>query len=83
MAFEKELEVARAAALQAGEIISAHYSRISEHQVDQKGHNDYVTVVDHESQRVIVEAIDCFLHDLPATDRALVDGLSERLMRAG
>ena len=33
--------------------------------------------------RVIVEAIDCFLHDLPATDRELVDGLSERLMRAG
>ena len=31
----------------------------------------------------IVEAIDCFLHDLPATDRELVDGLSERLMRAG
>jgi len=33
--------------------------------------------------RVIVEAIDCFLHDLPQTDRDLVDGLSERLMRAG
>jgi predicted DNA-binding protein len=33
--------------------------------------------------RVIVEAIDCFLSDLPPTDRALVAGLSERLMRAG
>jgi predicted DNA-binding protein len=33
--------------------------------------------------RVIVEAIDCFHHDLPPTDRELVDGLSERLMRAG
>jgi len=33
--------------------------------------------------RVVVEAIDCFLHDLPPNDRALVDGLSERLMRAG
>jgi len=32
--------------------------------------------------RVIVEAIDCFLSDLPATDRALVNGLSERLLRA-
>jgi predicted DNA-binding protein len=32
--------------------------------------------------RVIVEAIDCFLSDLPPTDRALVDGLSERLLRA-
>ena len=33
--------------------------------------------------RAIVEAIDCFLHDLPPTDRALVDGLSQRLLRAG
>jgi predicted DNA-binding protein len=32
--------------------------------------------------RVIVEAIDCFIHDLPPTDRELVDGLSERLMKA-
>jgi hypothetical protein len=31
--------------------------------------------------RVIVEAIDCFVSDLPATDRELVDGLSARLMR--
>jgi predicted DNA-binding protein len=33
--------------------------------------------------RVIVEAINCFFKDLPATDRELVDGLSERLMRVG
>jgi hypothetical protein len=33
--------------------------------------------------RVIVEAINCFFMDLPPTDRELVDGLSERLMRAG
>jgi len=33
--------------------------------------------------RVIVEAINCFFHDLPPTDRELVDGLSERLKRAG
>ena len=33
--------------------------------------------------RVIVEAINCFFRDLPPTDRDLVDGLSERLMRAG
>ena len=32
--------------------------------------------------RVIVEAIDCFLSDLPEPDRELVDGLSQRLMRA-
>jgi len=33
--------------------------------------------------RVIVEAIDCFVQELPPTDRELVDGLSERLLRAG
>ena len=32
--------------------------------------------------RVIVEAINCFIHDLPPEDRDLVDGLSARLMRA-
>jgi len=32
--------------------------------------------------RVIVEAINCFFHDLPDTDRELVDGLSRRLMGA-
>ena len=31
--------------------------------------------------RVIVEALNCFVHDLPPTDRMLVDGLCERLMR--
>jgi hypothetical protein len=29
-----------------------------------------------------VEALNCFVHDLPPTDRALVDGLSERFMKA-
>jgi hypothetical protein len=32
--------------------------------------------------RVIVEAIDCLFVGLPPTDRALVDGLCERLIRA-
>jgi predicted DNA-binding protein len=32
--------------------------------------------------RVIVEAIDCFVDELPPTDRELVQGLSERLLRA-
>ena len=33
--------------------------------------------------RLIVEAIECLLCDLPPTDRQLVDGLSERLLKAG
>jgi hypothetical protein len=33
--------------------------------------------------RVIVQAIKCFNDDLPKSERDLVAGLSERLMRAG
>jgi hypothetical protein len=33
--------------------------------------------------RVIVQAIQCFNDDLPKSERDLVAGLSERLMRAG
>jgi hypothetical protein len=33
--------------------------------------------------RVIMQAINCFSDDLPKNERELVDGLSERLMRAG
>ena len=32
--------------------------------------------------RVVVEAINCMLNDLPPNDRQLVDGISERLLRA-
>lgn len=32
--------------------------------------------------RIIVEAIDCFLNDLPPNDQELVNGLSQRLIRA-
>ena len=32
--------------------------------------------------RVIIQAINCFFQDLPATDRELVDGLSERILRS-
>jgi predicted DNA-binding protein len=31
--------------------------------------------------RLIVEALDCFVDDLPPSDRRLVDGLSERLLK--
>jgi len=32
--------------------------------------------------RIVVEAIRCFQSDLPANDRELVEGLSQRLLRA-
>ncbi len=72
MKFEKELEVARAAALRAGDVILASYSRLTEHDVDQKGRNDYVTVVDHESQRILVEALrDAFPSDTIVAEETL------------
>jgi hypothetical protein len=33
--------------------------------------------------RVVVAALNCFVHDLPPGDRELVDGLSARLARSG
>jgi myo-inositol-1(or 4)-monophosphatase len=78
MQFERELEVARAAALQAGEIISASYSRISEHDVDEKGRNDFVTVVDHESQRVVVAALRAvFPKDTIIAEESLAAGFND------
>jgi myo-inositol-1(or 4)-monophosphatase len=53
----KELEVARAVAREAGEIVIAQYARVTESDVDEKGSNDFVTVVDHASQRIIVDGI--------------------------
>jgi hypothetical protein len=32
--------------------------------------------------RVVVEALNCFIHDLSPQDRELVDGLSARLARS-
>lgn len=52
-----ELDVARSLALDAGAIVRASYARITESDIDEKGRNDFVTVVDHESQRVIVEGL--------------------------
>ena len=50
--------------------------------VEMKARLNALSVVTGLSQwRVIVEAIDCLRHGLSPTDRQLVDGLSERLMR--
>ncbi len=54
---QKELEVAKAAARAAGEIIMASYARVVDADVDEKGSNDFVTVVDHASQGAVVETI--------------------------
>jgi hypothetical protein len=44
--------------------------------------NAVSTVTGMSQWRVIVKAIQCFVHDLSPTDRELVDDMSDRLMRA-
>lgn len=39
------------------------------------------TVTGQAQWRLLVDAIDCIVDDLPPTDRELVDGLSQRLLR--
>lgn len=57
ISLQKELDVAKAVAREAGEIVMASYSRVVDSDVDEKGSNDYVTVVDHASQLAIVTGL--------------------------
>lgn len=54
---QKEIDVAKAVAREAGTIVMASYSRIIDSDIDEKGSNDYVTKVDHASQFAIVTGI--------------------------
>jgi len=50
--------------------------------IEMKARLNAVSAVTGRAQwRIIVEAIDCLVHGLPPTDRELVDGLSERLLK--
>ena len=52
--------------------------------VEFKARLNAISVVTGLAQwRVVMEAINCFNDDLPKPERDLVDGLSERLLRAG
>jgi myo-inositol-1(or 4)-monophosphatase len=55
--FQREIEVAKAVAREAGDIVMASYARVAEADVDEKGTSDFVTVVDHASQRAIVDGL--------------------------
>jgi myo-inositol-1(or 4)-monophosphatase len=78
MRFQPELDVARAAVLRAGEIVMASYNRIGEHDVDEKGRNDFVTVVDHASQSAILERIRAaFPRDTIVAEESLPSGFND------
>jgi myo-inositol-1(or 4)-monophosphatase len=74
----RELDVARTLALEAGRIARASYATITESDVDEKGRNDFVTVVDHASQRIIVEGLRAaFPDDFIVAEETLGDGVND------
>ena len=78
MRFQNELDVARTAAREAGQVVLASYSRITEQDVDEKGRNDFVTVVDHQSQRLIVDALRrAFPTDTIVAEESLAAGFND------
>jgi myo-inositol-1(or 4)-monophosphatase len=77
MSYTHELEVARSLALDAGQIARASYATITESDVDEKGRNDFVTVVDHRSQRLIVDGLrDAFPDDFIVAEEILAPGVN-------
>jgi myo-inositol-1(or 4)-monophosphatase len=76
--FQAELDAARGLARQAGEVVLASYARITEQDVDEKGRNDYVTVVDHASQRVVVDGLRrAFPRDTIVAEETLAAGFND------
>jgi myo-inositol-1(or 4)-monophosphatase len=75
---QHELEVARSLAREAGGVARAFYAKITESDVDEKGRNDFVTVVDHEAQRVIVEGLRrAFPDDFIVAEETLAPGFND------
>jgi len=78
MQYSHELDTARTLARRAGEIILASYARITEQDVDEKGRNDFVTVVDLESQRMIVDGLRrAFPRDTIVAEESLAAGFND------
>ena len=75
---QHELDVARSLAREAGGIARAFYAKLTESDVDEKGRNDFVTVVDHEAQRVIVEGLRReFPDDFIVAEETLAPGVND------
>ncbi len=74
---QHELDVARSLAVKAGAVARSFYSKLAESDVDEKGRNDFVTVVDHESQRIIVEGLrTAFPDDFIVAEEKLAPGIN-------
>lgn len=78
--FAKELAVAKAAVIEAGEIARASYARLDEKDVGEKGVNDLVTVVDVDAQQVVVSRIrSSFPGDFIIAEETLAPEVNEGL----
>jgi len=76
--FQRELDVARTVAREAGEVVRASYARITEQDVNEKARNDFVTVVDHASQKVIVDGLRrAFAKDTIVAEETLAAGFND------
>ncbi|MCI0451851.1 MAG: inositol monophosphatase [Candidatus Latescibacteria bacterium] len=74
----QELEVAKTVARAAGDIVTASYARVVESDVDEKGSNDFVTKVDHASQKVIVDGLRrAFPDDFIVAEESLLPGTND------
>jgi myo-inositol-1(or 4)-monophosphatase len=75
---QQELEVAKTVARAAGDIVMASYSRVVESDVDEKGSNDFVTKVDHASQKIIVDGVRrAFPDDFIVAEESLLPGTND------
>lgn len=76
-AMQHELDTAVALARRAGSVVMEHYERLSEGDIDEKGRNDFVTTVDRESQRIIVDGVRAaFPDDFIVAEEKLADGIN-------
>lgn len=78
--FQKELNVARTAALAAGSIIRNSYAGLREGDIGEKAANDMVTVVDVKSQELVVDHIrKAFPDDYIVAEEVLAPEVNEGL----
>jgi myo-inositol-1(or 4)-monophosphatase len=78
--FQTELEAAQTAARAAGAVIRRSYAGLSEGDVGEKAVNDMVTVVDIESQKVVVDHIrTAFPRDYIVAEEELAPEVNEGL----
>jgi myo-inositol-1(or 4)-monophosphatase len=78
--YTRELENARQAARAAGEIIRGSYAKLKEADIGEKAVNDMVTVVDLNSQKLVVERLrGAFPDDFIVAEEALDPGVNAGL----